>query len=104
LQASTGAAADVAALTAAREEGQPSDAAASPAVTDVSITSQLRVLVAPTRVCQLVTPTLEKRCAALGQDGKDNDAVCKGVEQQPCGHPTCPAQFLYAAANAVMTL
>ena len=43
------------------------------------VTSQLRVLVAPTRVCQLVTPALEERCSALGQDGKDNDPVCKGA-------------------------
>ena len=40
---------------------------------------QLRVLVAPTRVCQLVTPALEERCEALGQAGKDNDTVCAGA-------------------------
>ena len=47
--------------------------------------AQLRVLVAPTRVCQLVTPALEERCGALGQEGKDNDPVCKGA-RNPLGH------------------
>ena len=43
------------------------------------LSPQLRVLVAPTRVCQMVTPALEQRCEALGQAGKDNDTACQGA-------------------------